>query len=112
MRVASLFSGIGGFELGLGESGHRPFVLCENDPAALTILRSQYPDVRIVDDIADLTELPRETELITAGFPCQNLSMAGDKSGIKGLKSSLVDEVFRLMARSFGEWVIFENPPT
>lgn len=109
MRVASLFSGIGGFELGLSASGHGPLLLCENDPAASAILRARFPGTQLVDDIAELQKLPHDTELITAGFPCQNLSMAGDKAGITGQKSSLVDEVFRLMDRSTAEWVVFEN---
>src|SRR5262249_17484289 len=55
--------------------------------------------------------LPKEVNLVCAGFPCQDLSSVGEKEGIHGTRSSLVGEVFRLLKRSNVEWVILENVP-
>ena len=109
MRVAGLFAGIGGFELGLETAGHSAILLCENNDHATTVLRRQFPGVPHHNDICTLDELPAGTDLAAAGFPCQNLSMAGDKVGLAGDKSSLVDHVFRLLERSRPRWVLIEN---
>ena len=109
MQVAGLFAGIGGFELGLTAAGHKTILLCDNDPHATTVLKRRFPDVAHHADIADLTSLPTGTDLVAAGFPCQNLSMAGDKAGIDGLRSSVVDHLFRLLRRDPVPWVLIEN---
>jgi DNA (cytosine-5)-methyltransferase 1 len=109
LNGASLFSGIGGFELGLAKAGHRTNLLCDLDPAAQAVLGQRFPGTEIISDISELDSLPDNIDLACAGFPCQNLSMAGDKSGIGGPKSSLVDHVFRLLDRRQVRWVLFEN---
>lgn len=109
MRVAGLFAGIGGFELGLEMAGHSTSLLCENDDHAIAVLKQRFPGVLRHDDICTLDALPDGTDLVTAGFPCQNLSMAGDKVGLAGDKSALVDHVFRLLERSRPRWVLIEN---
>ena len=109
MRVAGLFAGIGGFELGLEMAGHSTILLCENNNHATTVLRRRFPSVPHHGDICTLDALPRGTDLVAAGFPCQNLSMAGDKVGLAGDKSSLIDHVFRLLERSRPHWVLIEN---
>ena len=109
MQVAGLFTGIGGFESGLESTGHAPILLCENDVHANVVLARRYPGISRHLDIADLRALPAKTELVTAGFPCQNLSMAGDKTGLDGAKSSLVDHVLRLLKHHRAPWVLIEN---
>src|SRR5258708_4086497 len=109
LNIASLFSGIGGFELGLAKAGHKTHLLCDLDAAAKAVLGQRFPGTEIISDIAELDSLPHNIDLACAGFPCQNLSMAGDKSGIGGSKSSLVDHVFRLLDRRQVRWVLFEN---
>lgn len=109
MRVAGLFAGIGGFELGLAAAGHTAILLCENNEHAITVLKQRFPGVPRHGDICTLDALPAGTNLVAAGFPCQNLSMAGDKVGLDGDKSSLVDQVFRLLERSRPRWVLIEN---
>ena len=113
MRVAGLstptLAGIGGFELGFERAGHRAILLCESDEHAVRVLRRQWPDVRLHGDIATLQKLPAETEVVSAGFPCQNLSMAGDKQGIKGRKSTIVGRLFELLDRRPIRWVVIEN---
>ncbi|UXS30651.1 DNA (cytosine-5-)-methyltransferase [Agrobacterium tumefaciens] len=109
MKVAGLFAGIGGFEVGLSKSGHEAAFFCELDPAAASILRRRFPGVEIQSDIRTLGSLPSNIDLVTAGFPCQNLSSSGLKAGITGTQSSLVSEVFRLLESRPVEWVLIEN---
>ena len=110
--VVSLFSGIGGFELGFAPAGADPILFCEIDPAAQAVLKSAWPDKPIVDDISSLKSLP-ECDIVTAGFPCQDLSQAGAKAGIGGQRSGLVDHLFRLLAsmEKAPRWVVVENVP-
>ena len=109
MQVSGLFAGIGGFELGLTAAGHKTILLCDNDPHATAVLKRRFPDVAYHADVTDLTSLPADTDVVAAGFPCQNLSMAGDKAGLDGLKSSVVDHLFRLLRQNPVPWVLIEN---
>jgi DNA (cytosine-5)-methyltransferase 1 len=109
MRVVGLFSGIGGFELAFSNAGFETTLLVEVDPSAHAVLRKQFPDVAIERDISDLAGLPSNADVLVAGFPCQNLSMAGDKSGIDGPKSSIIEKMFELIERSRIPTVIIEN---
>src|SRR4051794_36050734 len=110
LRVAALFAGIGGIEVGLHAAGHETAVLCEWDQAAQRVLRARFPDVPLVGDVAEMDELP-EVDLVTAGFPCQDLSQAGRTAGIEGAQSGLVGHVFRLLdgARETPTWLLLEN---
>lgn len=99
LRVAGLFAGIGGIELGLQQAGHRSELLCELDPGARHVLETHFPGVELTADVTELDELP-EVDLVSAGFPCQDLSQAGGKRGIGGTKSSVVEHLFRLLNRS------------
>jgi DNA (cytosine-5)-methyltransferase 1 len=115
ISVAGLFAGIGGIELGLRKAGFESELLCEIDPAAQRVLKHHFPGVRIVDDVRDLDldDLPR-VEVLTAGFPCQDLSQAGQTQGIRGKHSGLVAHVFKLLSRQQGDtprWLILENVP-
>lgn len=109
--VAGLFAGIGGIELGLHRRGHRTALFCENEPTAMAVLSTRFPGVPLHSDVRSLKSLPRDTSLVTAGFPCQDLSQAGMTKGIAGTRSSLVGEVFRLIADSRVPWVLLENVP-
>ena len=109
MLVSGLYAGIGGFELGFERAGHRTILLCENDAHASTVLRHRLPDAQLHPDVTTLAGLPPETEVVTAGFPCQNLSMAGDKEGIGGDKSSVIDRLFDLLDQRQVPWVVIEN---
>ena len=107
--VAGLFAGIGGLELGFERSGAKTRLLCEIDPDARRVLRKRFPDIPIVDDIRSIKRLPNRVNVVTAGFPCQDLSMAGGKSGIHGSASSIVQHLFDLLSKSEVEWVVIEN---
>ena len=111
LRVAGLFAGIGGLELGMTASGHHAHLLVEHHPAAVHVLRRRFPDTKLEGDVRDLTALPKRTDVVVAGFPCQDLSSVGRKAGIDGARSSLVGEVFRLAAESDVPWLVLENVP-
>ncbi|MEQ1892995.1 MAG: DNA (cytosine-5-)-methyltransferase [Planctomycetota bacterium] len=112
MNVAGLFAGIGGFELGLTRANHHTRLLCEIDPGALAVLGSRFPDVpEIVPDVTKMEKMPRDVDLVVAGFPCINLSLAGYKQGIDGPDSSLVRHVFRMLERRRVPNVVLENVP-
>jgi DNA (cytosine-5)-methyltransferase 1 len=110
LRNVGLFAGIGGIEDGLHQAGHRTELLCEFDDPAQAVLRARFPGVPVVGDIRDLRSLP-ETDLVSAGFPCQDLSQAGRTAGIDGQQSGLVGEVFRLVESSRARWLLLENVP-
>ena len=109
MLVAGLFAGIGGFEIGLATAGHSTILLCENDPHAATVLRHRFPHIPHHAEIASLEALPSDADVVAAGFPCQNLSMAGDKAGLDGPKSSVINHLFRLLRQRPVPWVLIEN---
>ncbi len=111
-RMVGLFAGIGGLELGLSAHGWQTALLCEIDPGARAVLASRFPHAELHTDITRLRALPPDTELVAAGFPCQDLSQAGRTAGITGTRSSLVDHVFRLVRRKRGpRWLLIENVP-
>lgn len=110
--VAGLFAGIGGLEVGLARSGWQTTMLCEISPAARAVLRHHMADTDVQIDVRKLRALPRDVDLVTAGFPCQDLSQAGRTRGITGANSGLVGEVFRLIKRKHGpRWLLLENVP-
>jgi DNA (cytosine-5)-methyltransferase 1 len=111
MKVVGLFAGIGGIELGLRRSGHDTALLCEIDPGAKAVLEDRFKDLSLHDDVRTLRSLPSGTELIAAGFPCQDLSQAGKTAGIEGARSGLVGEVVRLIEQHDVPWVLLENVP-
>ncbi len=109
MKVVGLFAGIGGIELGLETAGHSASLLCEIDPAARAVLAARFPKLPLHDDIRTLDELPRGTDLVAAGFPCQDISQAGKTTGISGKNSGLVNHIFRLLKKSDVPNVLLEN---
>lgn len=108
LKIAGLFAGIGGLELGLARAGHHAKLLCEVEPAAAAVLKEKFPDATFVPDVRDIEKVSG-VDMLCAGFPCQDLSSVGLKKGIGGTQSSLVDEVFRILERSSVEWVVIEN---
>lgn len=111
LRVCGLFAGVGGIELGLHGAGHRTILLCENDPSATAVLRKRFPGIPIEADVRAIDALPSGTQLLSAGFPCQDLSQAGLTRGIRGSRSGLVANVFRLLEKKPIPWVLLENVP-
>jgi DNA (cytosine-5)-methyltransferase 1 len=112
LSVTSLFSGIGGIELGLRSAGHHTEFQCELSDAARAVLRHHFVGCVLRTDITKLRSIPT-VDLVSAGFPCQDLSQAGKTEGIRGSNSSLISYVFDLIRkkRTKPEWILIENVP-
>jgi DNA (cytosine-5)-methyltransferase 1 len=108
LTAAALFAGIGGLEVGLGRNGIHPQTMVENWPPAKAVLTARFPDTDLLDDVAGVKTLPR-VDILTAGFPCTDLSQAGRMQGIGGSASGLVSHVFRLLPKASPTWVVLEN---
>jgi len=134
VRVLDLFSGIGGFSLGLERAGFRTVAFCEIDPYCRAVLARHWPGVPIHEDIcgltaevlADSTSAGLQTErtasaqqsenadfrgidLICGGFPCQDISFAGKGAGLAGARSGRWREYHRLIRELRPRYVIVEN---
>ena len=101
MRVLSLFSGAGGIELGLSQAGHTPVAFCEIEPHARAVLRHHWPAIPLYEDVcalagADLVTTHGRIDLVCGGSPCQDLSTAGKRAGLGGVKSGLFHEQIRI----------------
>ena len=111
MKVSvGLFAGAGGIELGLASSGYEPSLLCDIDESAGAVLSHRFAGATVGSDVFDVHHLP-QTSVLAAGFPCQDLSQAGRRTGISGPKSGIVSHVFSLLkdAEFHPEWLLFEN---
>lgn len=111
MNVAGLFAGVGGIEAGLHRAGYSTRFLCEIDDAACKVLETRFPGVEIRRDVTTLRSIPTGIDVLTAGFPCQDLSQAGRTRGLDGARSSLIAEVFRLLQHKRVPLLIIENVP-
>lgn len=116
LRVLDLFSGIGGFSLGLERTGgFETVAFCEIESFPRKVLAKHWPGVPQYDDVRTLTAdvLARDgitVDVITGGFPCQDLSIAGRKAGIgEGTRSGLYAEVIRLADDVRPQYILLEN---
>jgi len=109
LEVVGLFAGIGGIELGLAQANHDTRLLCEIEPTAVAVLDEHFPETKKQRDVCAMKAFPKGTELVAAGFPCQDLSQAGRTAGITGSRSGLVGEVFRLLEKKRVDWLLLEN---
>jgi DNA (cytosine-5)-methyltransferase 1 len=114
MKVLDLFSGIGGFSLGLEAAGFETAAFCEYDQEAQKVLRKNWPDVPIFSDVRTLTKQELQDNgiqnigLICGGYPCQPFSVAGERRGAEDDRH-LWPEMFRLVQELRPTWVIGEN---
>ena len=111
MKVLDLFSGIGGFSLGLERAGMETVAFCEFDEHAQKVLRKHWPGVPIHSDIRELNakQYRGTVDVICGGFPCQDLSTAGKQVGFSGERSSLYGEMLRVISECMPRYAIFEN---
>lgn len=115
MRVLDLFSGIGGFSLGLERAGHKTVAFCEFDKKAQLVLKKHWPNLPIYDDVRTLTKETlhndgiKQIDIICGGFPCQDISLAGKGAGLAGERSGLWFEFHRLIKEIQPQYAIIEN---
>jgi DNA (cytosine-5)-methyltransferase 1 len=116
LRVLDLFSGIGGFSLGLERTGgFETVAFCEIDPFCRRVLAKHWPEVPCYHDVRELTAARLAAdgiavEVITGGFPCQDISIAGKRAGLgEGTRSGLWSEIIRLAGDLRPAFIIVEN---
>lgn len=112
MKFISLFAGIGGFDLGFERAGHQCVAQVEIDPKCRQTLAEHWPNVPKFADVCQVGahNLP-QCDAIVGGFPCQDISVAGNRAGISGQRSGLFYEMVRVAAELLPKFVIFENVP-
>ena len=114
-QILDLFSGIGGFSLGLERTGgFETVAFCEIEEYPRKVLKKHWPDVKIYEDVRNVTAEQLRADgifpnVITGGFPCQDLSVAGKQGGIDAERSGLWSECARLLGELRPDYAIFEN---
>lgn len=102
MKYLSCFSGIGGLEASVS-----PEVFCEIDAEVSSILKSQHPGVEVWPDVQ--TFEPPQVEVVAGGWPCQDISIAGNQAGLSGLRSGLLLDMLRVAQSAGAHTVVAEN---
>ncbi len=112
MRVVSLFAGIGGFDVGFARAGCEIVAHVEKDANCRKLLAARWPDAVALDDVctAGAHNLP-PCDVVTFGFPCQDLSVAGKRAGLAGGRSGLFYEATRIIDELKPAFCLFENVP-
>ncbi|MBX7227750.1 MAG: DNA (cytosine-5-)-methyltransferase [Chitinophagales bacterium] len=109
MNYFSLFSGIGGFELGIGEKA-TCVGYSEINPYALSIYQSHFPKHKNYGDITTInTEKLPSFDLLVGGFPCQAFSIAGKRKGLADSRGNLFFEIIRVIAHTKPTYLLLEN---
>jgi DNA (cytosine-5)-methyltransferase 1 len=109
VRVLDLFSGIGGFSLGLERAGMRTVAFCEIDPFCRAVLAKHWPGVPCHDDITTFRPERGSADVVCGGFPCQDISVAGAGAGLSGARSGLWSELARVIGLVRPHFAIVEN---
>ena len=118
LTAVSLFAGVGGFDLALERAGVEVVAAVEIDKHAKGVLAHRFPHTQLFDDVAtvtgkDLTDagFVPSRGIITGGFPCQDLSVAGKRAGLAGKRSGLYWEIIRLVEELSPQYLVLENVP-
>ena len=119
LKVVGLFAGVGGIEEGFRKGlpgSHRTLLLSEIWGPARLVLQDRFPGVELQEDVQEFDSLPDSTDLLSAGFPCTDLSQAGRTAGIRGNQSGLVRHVFEALRADKRRgrklpWLLIENVP-
>ena len=118
LTVVSLFDGIGGFPLAFERAGAKTVATVEIDKPAAAISKRHFPNAVQFDDVTKVTGndlravgFVPQRGIITAGWPCQDLSVAGRRAGLAGERSGLWWEVVRLLSETGSRWFLGENVP-
>lgn len=110
LKLAGLFAGVGGIELGFKKAGFEPIFANEIDTKASETYRLNHSHPLVTKDISDLStrEMPR-IDVLTGGFPCQAFSVAGYQKGFKDPRGNVFWEIVRLLENKRPEVVFLEN---
>ena len=108
MKVLDLFSGIGGFSLGLERAGMETVAFCENEPFKRKVLKKHWPEVKIYNDITS-AKFKEDVDMVAAGFPCQDVSYAGESAGITGERSGLYWHILKTLCMVGRPKLLLEN---
>ena len=118
MNAVSLFSGVGGFDLALERQGVPVVASVEIDKKARSVLARRFPNAKLFNNVTEVSGgqlrdagFVPDDGILTGGFPCQDLSVAGRRAGLAGGRSGLFWEVVRLAAELQPRWLILENVP-
>jgi DNA (cytosine-5)-methyltransferase 1 len=118
LTAVSLFAGVGGFDLAMQRNGIKVTAAVEIDKKASQVLARRFPETKVFNDVKEVTgEQLRATGfipergIITGGFPCQDLSIAGLRKGLAGERSGLFHEIIRLTDELRPQMLILENVP-
>jgi DNA (cytosine-5)-methyltransferase 1 len=110
LTIGSLFSGVGGLELGLEHAGLGPVIWqAESDSYCREVLARHWPGVRRYEDVREIDETAERPAVICGGFPCQDISRPGARAGISGTRSGLWDEFARIVRVLRPRYVVVEN---
>src|SRR5687767_11372646 len=109
MKMLGTFSGIGGFELAAAHAGIDLAGMVEINPRCRKVLARQFPDVPIYEDVKNVSTLALgydygEINIITGGFPCQDVSTAGKRAGLAGSRSGLWFHFLRIIKEALPQW--------
>ena len=110
MKFGSLFSGIGGFDLGFERAGMECVWQVEIDRDCQRVLRNHYAEAERYKDVSTVGKLPT-VDVICGGFPCQDLSVAGKRAGLAGERSGLWFQFLRIIESNLPRWIVVENVP-
>lgn len=113
MRVLSLFSGVGGMDLGLERAGHEIVAMCEIDRHARGVLAYHWPNIPLHEDVTTLdgSQYRGSVDVVSGGSPCQDLSVAGRRKGLDGARSGLFWHQCRIADECAAPWFLWENVP-
>lgn len=108
VKQVSLFTGVGGFDLGFERAGFESTLQCELDTSCRSVLERHWPGVERVSDVRDLNSGESPT-VLSFGSPCQDLSVAGKRAGLAGSRSGLFHEAIRVIGALRPEFAVWEN---
>lgn len=112
LTVGSLFAGIGGFDLGFERAGFVSAWRCETESFCRDVLTAKLPGPSIYGDVRALSRTVADhVDVLTGGFPCQDVSVAGQRKGLNGARSGLFFDFVRLIGELQPAWVVIENVP-
>lgn len=118
LTAVSLFAGVGGFDLAMQRNGIEVVAAVEIDKKCRDVLAAKFPQTKLFDDVKEVTGeqlrsagfIP-ERGIITGGFPCQDLSIAGLRKGLAGERSGLFHQIIRLVDELEPKFIVLENVP-